>query len=445
MGSVTGGSFTIAPATVTVTVTAESDTYTGEDIILTGSAAALGEDVLGVTVTPSTVRNAGTYTITGITLTGDAASNYTVDSFTESITIAPATATLNEELLEGLVATYGDIIASDGVLTDGFSETVFVTAGDTELEVTITITPVTREPLAQGAIYVGAGSYILTVEIEDTNYAFEEGVVNTVALTVQAKPLDLSVTIPDTTYSSTGVAVNLNDFAEQIVGDDSVDVTIYVTDASGKQIEYTNNTVLNAGTYTVSYEVDSANYAVSVPEEPVTITIAPQAVQAPDRVIVGGSTTVEKNEETGQLELDIAAGEAVNLEQTINNVLSSNHGTTNNDYTITVTDKDGNAVEGADISNLGTLTEGEYTVSVEMSNSNYSGGMTFVVTVSSGSILTPENPPAGLPETPLGGVAEADGNDWLFPVLVAVVALIDICLLAAICIVAKIKRDRNKA
>ena len=366
-------------------------------------------------------------------------------SFTESITIAPATATLNEELLEGLVATYGDIIASDGVLTGGFSETVFVTAGDTELEVTITITPVTREPLAQGAIYVGAGSYILTVEIEDTNYAFEEGVVNTVALTVQAKPLDLSVTIPDTTYSSTGVAVNLNDFAEQIVGDDSVDVTIYVTDASGKQIEYTNNTVLNAGTYTVSYEVDSANYAVSVPEEPVTITIAPQAVQAPDRVIVGGSTTVEKNEETGQLELDIAAGEAVNLEQTINNVLSSNHGTTNNDYTITVTDKDGNAVEGADISNLGTLTEGEYTVSVEMSNSNYSGGMTFVVTVSSGSILTPENPPAGLPETPLGGVAEADGNDWLFPVLVAVVALIDICLLAAICIVAKIKRDRNKA
>ncbi len=438
---------TINPATVTVTVTPASTTYTGSNITVNGTINGKVEgDEVSATIT-TTVRNAGTYTITAedIALTGAAAANYTVGSFTESITIAPATATLNEELLEGLVATYGDIIASDGVLTDGFSETVFVTAGDTELEVTITITPVTREPLAQGAIYVGAGSYILTVEIEDTNYAFEEGVVNTVALTVQAKPLDLSVTIPDTTYSSTGVAVNLNDFAEQIVGDDSVDVTIYVTDASGKQIEYTNNTVLNAGTYTVSYEVDSANYAVSVPEEPVTITIAPQAVQAPDRVIVGGSTTVEKNEETGQLELDIAAGEAVNLEQTINNVLSSNHGTTNNDYTITVTDKDGNAVEGADISNLGTLTEGEYTVSVEMSNSNYSGGMTFVVTVSSGSILTPENPPAGLPETPLGGVAEADGNDWLFPVLVAVVALIDICLLAAICIVAKIKRDRNKA
>ena len=262
---------------VTVTVTPESTTYTGSDIALGVEIdGAVYEEELAVTFganiesaatqsTTMTVRNAGTYTITDITLTGDAASNYTVGSFTESITIAPAPVTV--EVKPEYTSYRGVEIALFGTITGGVFGTDEVSVG--------VIT--TNNPVRD------AGTYTIT-DITLTGAAANNYVMSaasTSSFTIAKAEATLSIenyaTINGQEYNGQRVTIT----PVMTVGDASLPTDGIVEVSINDKTDYpgtATDQILYAGEYTVTLTVYGDN---NIEDTSVyfTVTIAQKAVK----------------------------------------------------------------------------------------------------------------------------------------------------------------------
>ena len=216
------------------------------------------------------------------------------------------------------------------------------------------------------------------------------------------------------------------DISEDIVGSDNVTVTIMV---DGEPYE-PGVTVLSAGEHTITYAISgNGNYAISADSAVgQTFTIAPKA--ASDSITVSG----ERVESGGTVE--ITTGENLRVDTAINNYIAQN-GVAEGEYTVTATDSQGNEV---DIDRVSSWAPGDYTISVNLGE-NFSGGeMTFTISVAEGTTTEIPDPPT-TPSTPIvddGG----SGNNWLFPLIIAIECVIALALIAAIVITA-IKRSKN--
>ena len=414
-----------AQQTITITATPSSGTYTGEEITFEYEPSDLSVDISGLTITVATVNgsadgavlNAGSYTVTFTVNSDDADYLYVVSDWSGSI--SPATVTANAD-----TAVYGDVYtAQTGGNLQNDGEWQFVTFNGSPVEVNVTVTDATARA---GETYLGAGEHTVIVTLVSGNFMFAGG-SRSVASTLQITPkqLNIAAQLPeDLTYTSEGIVIGLEDYASQLVGDDKVTVTMLV---DGKPY-VAGVTVLGAGQHTVTVTMTdtSGNYQHAAAQQ--TFTIAPK--EASDSITVSGETV----ESGGTVE--ITTGENLRVDTAINNYIAQN-GVAEGEYTVTATDSQGNEV---DIDRVSSWAPGDYTISVNLGE-NFSGGeMTFTISVAEGTTTEIPDPPT-TPSTPIvddGG----SGNNWLFPLIIAIECVIALALIAAIVITA-IKRSKN--
>ena len=198
-----------------------------------------------------------------------------------------------------------------------------------------------------------------------------------------------------------------------VKGGDDPAVNIYINDAL-----YTGKVVLDAGEYTVRYESADPNYAFAPVSA--TFTVATKSVTPSFDLNTGtGSQQI-----TGGGKLEIEEGEETDIVAAIDNFMQSS-GVPEEDLSISVSGD-------LKLEDMASWAPGTYTVTVALSG-NHSGSIQFTVEVSEKIELPPHVQPE-LPETP----AEAgSGNDWVLPLVIAIVALIDLALLVAIGVAAK--------
>ena len=151
-----------------------------------------------------------------------------------------------------------------------------------------------------------------------------------------------------------------------------------------------------------------------------TCTVAPKSV-TPNFDLNTGSGSQQI---TGGGKLEIEEGEETDIVAAIDNFMQSS-GVPEEDLSISVSGD-------LKLEDMASWAPGTYTVTVALSG-NHSGSIQFTVEVSEKIELPPPVQPE-LPETP----AEAgSGNDWVLPLVIAIVALIDLALLVAIGVAAK--------
>lgn len=429
--------------TITITATPSSGTYTGEEITFEYAPSDLSVDISGLTITVATVNgsadgavlNAGSYTVTFTVNSDDADYLYVVRDWTG--TIAAAEVTVTEATLS---AIYGEVYTAEatGVAVQNVNGWSVATFNGTPVQATVAIDQTAAAAALPGeTIYLSASetAYNVIITLTSDNFKFADtvsvsGNSKQMATTLTVEKKELDVTTPtdleSLTYTSEGVVIEIADISEDIVGSDDVTVTIMV---DGEPYE-PGVTVLSAGEHTITYAISgndnyeiAANSAVGQ-----TFTIAPKA--ASDSITVSGETV----ESGGTVE--ITTGENLRVDTAINNYIAQN-GVAEGEYTVTATDSQGNEV---DIDRVSSWAPGDYTISVNLGE-NFSGGeMTFTISVAAGTTTEIPDPPT-TPSTPIvddGG----SGNNWLFPLIIAIECVIALALIAAIVITA-IKRSKN--
>ncbi len=429
--------------TITITATPSSGTYTGEEITFEYEPSDLSVDISGLTITVATVNgsadgavlNAGSYTVTfNVSNSDEAGYCYVVSDWTG--TIAAAEVTVTEATLS---AIYGEVYtAATGVAVQNVNGWSVATFNGAPVEATVAINQTAAAAALPGeTIYLSASetAYNVIITLTSDNFKFADtvsvsGNSKQMATTLTVEKKDLDVTTPtdltNLTYTSEGVVIEIADISEDIVGSDDVTVTIMV---DGELYE-PGVTVLSAGEHTITYAISgNGNYAISADSAVgQTFTIAPKA--ASDSITVSGETV----ESGGTVE--ITTGENLRVDTAINNYIAQN-GVAEGEYTVTATDSQGNEV---DIDRVSSWAPGDYTISVNLGE-NFSGGeMTFTISVAAGTTTEIPDPPT-TPSTPIvddGG----SGNNWLFPLIIAIECVIALALIAAIVITA-IKRSKN--
>ena len=416
---------------ITITATPDSPVYTGSEIGFTYTKADGTEfDMTGVTVEiasvevtlPSAsessitdvVKDAGTYKVTFTVTAQDDTYYYAVTSWTGDIEQAPVS-------VQQAAGVYGQIVLTANGTISGTFTTPFVVFNGQPVDVTVAYDGAASGAalLAEGDSFLAAGDYDATVSLNDHNFKWEDNASNKPgSFVVDKKTVKLDYTPSSTSFSASGISFTLEDHTAAQVGEDSLTVQIVI---DGVPVDPLDPPVLNAGTHTVTYRISGSgvdNYDFKPVEETFTLAarkLDPEiTVDGQDEISNGGT-------------LNMTVGEQRNIMSAINGYLDRNS-VPASDRTITVSG-------GKDLAAVSTWEPGTYTVTVAFSG-NHDGSMTFTVTVSEQAPL-PEIPDAPvLPETPLTE-AEDGGAGWLFPLLIAIVALIDVALVVAIIIVAK--------
>ena len=416
---------------ITITATPDSPVYTGSEIGFTYTKADGTEfDMTGVTVEiasvevtlPSAsessitdvVKDAGTYKVTFTVTAQDDTCYYAVTSWTGDIEQAPVS-------VQQAAGVYGQIVLTANGTISGTFTTPFVVFNGQPVDVTVAYDGAAGGAalLAEGDSFLTAGTYGATVILNDHNFKWEDNASNMPgSFVVDKKTVVLDYTPSSNSFSASGISFTLEDHTAAQVGEDSLTVQILI---DGVPVDPLDPPVLNAGTHTVAYLIGGSgadNYDFKPVEETFTLAarkLDPEiTVDGQDEISNGGT-------------LNMTVGEQRNIMSAINGYLERNN-VPASDRTITVSG-------GEELGNVSAWEPGTYTVTVAFSGNHY-GSMTFTVTVSEQAPL-PEIPDAPvLPETPLTE-AEDGGADWLFPLLIAIVALIDVALVVAIIIVAK--------
>ena len=429
---------------ITITATPSSGTYTGSEITFEYAPSDSSVDISGLTITVATVNgsadgavlNAGSYTVTFTVSNSDDADYLYVVSDWKG-TIAAAEVTVTEATLS---AIYGEVYTAEatGVAVQNVNGWSVATFNGTPVQATVAIDQTAAAAALPGeTIYLSASetAYNVIITLTSDNFKFADtvsvsGNSKQMATTLTVEKKELDVTTPtdltNLTYTSEGVVIEIADISEDIVGSDNVTVTIMV---DGESYE-PGVTVLSAGEHTITYAISgNGNYAISANSAVgQTFTIAPKA--ASDSITVSGETV----ESGGTVE--ITTGENLRVDTAINNYIAQN-GVAEGEYTVTATDSQGNEV---DIDRVSSWAPGDYTISVNLGE-NFSGGeMTFTISVAAGTTTEIPDPPT-TPSTPIvddGG----SGNNWLFPLIIAIECVIALALIAAIVITA-IKRSKN--
>ena len=265
---------TIAPAPVTVEVTPEYTSYRGVEIALFGTITdgVFGTDEVsvGVITTNNPVRDAGTYTITGITLTGAAASNYTVGSFTKSITIDKheVTITVTPNVTTTTPTYTGSKIGLAISVSKwmGVPNNVYVTVNGENAQV------------ADFGV-VNAGTYTVGIGGSDANN-YMMSAASTSSFTIAKAEATLSIanyaTINGQEYNGQRVTIT----PVMTVGGESLPTAGIVEVSINDKTDYpgtATDQILYAGEYTVTLTVDGNN---NIEDTSVnfTVTIAKKAV-----------------------------------------------------------------------------------------------------------------------------------------------------------------------
>ena len=418
---------------ITITATPDSPVYTGSEIGFTYTAAKADGtefDMTGVTVeiasvefnpasaetvTTDVVKDAGDYYVTFTVTAQDDTYYYVVTPWDEHIEQAPVS-------VQQATGVYGQIVLNANRTISGTFTTPFVVFNGQPVDVIITYDGAAAGAalLAEGDSILAAGTYYdASVSLNDHNFKWEDNAAyQPSTFVVEKKTVKLDYTPSSTSYSASGISFTLEDHTAAQVGEDSLTVQIVI---DGVPVDPLDPPVLNAGEHTVTYLIGGSgadNYEFKPVEETFTLavrTLDPEiTVDGQDEISDGGT-------------LNMTVGEQRNILSAINGYLERNN-VPASDRTITVSG-------GKELDKVSTWEPGTYTVTVAFSG-NHDGSMTFTVTVSDQAPL-PEIPDAPvLPETPLTE-AEDGGADWLFPLLIAIVALIDVALVVAIIIVAK--------
>ena len=416
---------------ITITATPDRTVYTGSEIGFTYAVKDDAEfDMTGVTVeiasvevtlasaetvTTDVVKDAGDYIVTFTVTAQDDTYYYVVTPWKGKIEQAPVS-------VQQAAGVYGQIVLNANGTISGTFTTPFVVFNGQPVDVIITYDGAAAGAalLAEGDSILAAGTYYdASVSLNDYNFKWEdEASYKQSTLVVEKKTVKLDYTPSSTSFSASGISFTLEDHTAAQVGEDSLTVQIVI---DGVPVDPLDPPVLNAGTHTVTYLIGGSgkeNYDFKPVEETFTLAarkLDPEiTVDGQDEISNGGT-------------LNMTVGEQRNIMSAINGYLERNS-VPASDRTITVSG-------GKDLAAVSTWEPGTYTVTVAFSG-NHAGSMTFTVTVSEQAPL-PEIPDAPvLPETPLTE-AKDGGAGWLFPLLIAIVALIDVALVVAIIIVAK--------
>ena len=406
--------FTIAPKSIGVEWTNTAFTYDGTAHKPTATATGLVDgDSLTLTVVTDAQTNAGSYTAT---VKAFVQGNYKLEGdSTQTFTIARR----GLDVAEVAEAVYGDLQVSGTLVTGTY--TAFVAYNDEEIELIVNVKTAALSRAA--AEYLDAGEYEVTIALanENGNFSLNGATLNAETekmevqstLDVAPKTVEVGYTTSSGVYDAKGISITLEKFEDMLIEGDDPAVNIYINDAP-----YTGRVVLDAGEYTVRYESADPNYAFAPVSA--TFTVAPKSV-TPNFDLNTGSGSLQI---TGGGKLEIEEGEETDIVAAIDNFMQSS-GVSEEEMSI--------AVSGdLKLEDMATWAPGTYTVTVTLSG-NHSGSMQFTVEVSEKVELPPPVAPE-LPETP---VEAGSGNDWVLPLVIAIVALIDLALLVAIGVAAK--------
>ena len=428
-----GGNYNAASVSVTVIATPVVTVIASVEgeLVYNGSAFEISyalkegapEDVSmdDITVTPSveTIVNAGEYEVT-FTVTGSNEDyDYVVQDASGNAALTFTIAKRGLDVAEVAEAVYGDLQVS-GTLVTG-THTAFVAYNDEEIELIVNVKTAALSRAA--AEYLDAGEYEVTIALvsENGNFSLNGATLNAETkrmevqstLDVAPKTVEVGYTTSSGVYDAKGISITLDKFEDMLIEGDDPAVNIYINDAP-----YTGRVVLDAGEYTVRYESADPNYAFTPVSA--TFTVAPKSV-TPNFDLNTGSGSLQI---TGGGKLEIEEGEETDIVAAIDNFMQSS-GVSEEEMSI--------AVSGdLKLEDMATWAPGTYTVTVTLSG-NHSGSMQFTVEVSEKIEL----PPPVQPELPENPAEAGSGNDWVLPLVIAIVALIDLALLVAIGVAAK--------
>ena len=415
----------IATPVVTVIASVEGElVYNGSAFEISyalkeGAPVDVSMDDITVTASVETIVNAGEYEVT-FTVTGSNEDyDYVVQDASGNAALTFTIARRGLDVAEVAEAVYGDLQVS-GTLVTG-THTAFVAYNDEEIELIVNVKTAALSRAA--AEYLDAGEYEVTIALanEQGNFSLNGATLNAETekmevestLDVAPKTVTVGYTPSSPVYDAKGISITLDKFEGMLIEGDDPAVNIYINDAP-----YTGKVVLDAGEYTVRYESADPNYAFAPVSA--TFTIAPKSV-TPNFDLNTGSGSQQI---TGGGKLEIEEGEETDIVAAIDNFMQSS-GVSEEEMSI--------AVSGdLKLEDMATWAPGTYTVKVTLSG-NHSGSMQFTVEVSEKIELPPPVAPE-LPETP---VEAGSGNDWVLPLVIAIVALIDLALLVAIGVAAK--------
>ena len=415
----------IATRVVTVIASVEGElVYNGSAFEISyalkeGAPEDVSMDDITVTASVETIVNAGEYEVTFTVAGSNEDYDYVVQDASGNAALTFTIAKRGLDVAEVAEAVYGNLQVS-GTLVTG-THTAFVAYNDEEIELIVNVKAAALSRAA--AEYLDAGEYEVTIALanENGNFSLNGATLNAETekmevqstLDVAPKTVEVGYTTSSGVYDAKGISVTIDKFEDMLIEGDDPAVNIYINDAP-----YTGKVVLDAGEYTVRYESADPNYAFAPVSA--TFTVAPKRV-TPNFDLNTGSGSLQI---TGGGKLEIEEGEETDIVAAIDNFMQSS-GVSEEEMSI--------AVSGdLKLEDLATWAPGTYTVTVTLSG-NHSGSMQFTVEVSEKIELPPPVEPE-LPETP----AEAgSGNDWVLPLVIAIVALIDLALLVAIGVAAK--------
>lgn len=384
-----------------------------------GAPGDVSMDDITVTASVETIVNAGEYTVT-FTVTGSNEDyDYVVQDASGNAALTFTIAKRGLDVAEVAEAVYGDLQVS-GTLVTG-THTAFVAYNDEEIELLVNVKAAALSRAA--AEYLDAGEYEVTIALanENGNFSLNGATLNAETekmevqstLDVAPKTVEVGYTTSSGVYDAKGISVTLDKFENMLIEGDDPAVNIYINDAP-----YTGKVVLDAGEYTVRYESADPNYAFA----PVSATFTVESKKVTPSFDLNTGTGSQQI--TGGGKLEIEEGEETDIVAAIDNFMQSS-GVPEEDMSISVSGD-------LKLEDLATWAPGTYTVTVTLSG-NHSGSMQFTVEVSEKVELPPPVEPE-LPETP---VEAGSGNDWVLPLVIAIVALIDLALLVAIGVAAK--------
>ena len=415
----------IATPVVTVIASIEGElVYNGSAFEISyalkeGAPEDVSMDDITVTASVETIVNAGEYTVTFTVVGSNEDYDYVVQDASGNAALTFTIAKRGLDVAEVAEAVYGNLQVS-GTLVTG-THTAFVAYNDEEIELIVNVKAAVLSRAA--AEYLDAGEHEVTIALanENGNFSLNGATLNpeTEKMEVQStldvapKSVTVGYTTSSSVYDAKGISLTLEKFEDMLIEGDDPAVNIYINDAL-----YTGRVVLDAGDYTVRYESADPNYAFAPVSA--TFTVAPKRV-TPNFDLNTGSGSLQI---TGGGKLEIEEGEETDIVAAIDSFMQSS-GVSEEEMSI--------AVSGdLKLEDMATWAPGTYTVTVTLSG-NYNGSMEFTVEVSEKIELPPPVQPE-LPETP----AEAgSGNDWVLPLVIAIVALIDLALLVAIGVAAK--------
>ncbi len=255
--------YTVAKATVTVTLHAQSAQYTGQTPEVSQDAYSISGNTydqdLGITLSIAAGSvNVGSYDITATHTNGNFNVNYVSAKF--EITAAPLTVEITAN-----GGSYGDVTAATAIAKDAQGEEV-----ETQIVLTYTGQSNDGESYNDTVAPQKAGSYVVTATLTDANYALTGN--NTATFTVSKARLAVEITtsaayngnLQKATVKVTGGDESLYTLTNNggtDVGNYPVSLTLQDT---YNYVWYYNDAEFGGGTLTVNFNITIADNSVTV-------------------------------------------------------------------------------------------------------------------------------------------------------------------------------------